>query len=140
MRYAFYDLCSDFFLTTSFKGTGNISALHLAAENAHLPLVKLLLDHGAQINLSMTRGQTPLICAAANNSLPVVQLLVERGADVNKCMVDGTHPLHVAVLVGNEEMTRCLLQLKHINVNAKRIDDPANPAASGYTPLQYVRR
>eukprot|EP01122_Echinamoeba_exundans_P008718 TRINITY_DN2944_c0_g1_i1.p1 TRINITY_DN2944_c0_g1~~TRINITY_DN2944_c0_g1_i1.p1 ORF type:complete len:629 (-),score=55.75 TRINITY_DN2944_c0_g1_i1:119-2005(-) len=120
------------------EGTGNISALHLAAENAHLPLVKLLLDHGAHINLSMTRGQTPLICAAANNSLPVVQLLVERGADVNKCMVDGTHPLHVAVLVGNEEMTRCLLQVRHIDVNAKRIDDPSDPSASGYTPLHYA--
>jgi ankyrin repeat protein len=47
--------------------------------------VKLMLDHGANINAVDPLGRTPLMYAAASDtlSLDVVKLLVERGADVN---------------------------------------------------------
>lgn len=47
--------------------------------------VRLLLDHGADVNAFDPLGRTPLMYAAASDLLPldVVKLLVERGADVN---------------------------------------------------------
>jgi ankyrin repeat protein len=47
--------------------------------------VRLLLDHGADVNAVDPLGRTPLMYAASSDLLPLdeVKLLVERGADVN---------------------------------------------------------
>jgi len=47
--------------------------------------VRLMLDHGADINAVDPLGRTPLMYAAASDlqDLDVVKLLIERGADVN---------------------------------------------------------
>ena len=47
--------------------------------------VRLMLDHGADVNAFDPLGRTPLMYAAASDllDLDVVKLLVERGADVN---------------------------------------------------------
>ena len=47
--------------------------------------VRLMLDHGADVNAVDPLGRTPLMYAAASDllDLDVVKLLVERGADVN---------------------------------------------------------
>jgi ankyrin repeat protein len=47
--------------------------------------VRLLLDHGANVNAVDPQGRTALMYAAASDLLPLdeVKLLVERGADVN---------------------------------------------------------
>ena len=47
--------------------------------------VRLMLDHGADVNAFDSLGRTPLMYAAASDllALDVVKLLVERGADIN---------------------------------------------------------
>src|SRR5204862_1027352 len=47
--------------------------------------VRLMLDHGADVNAFDPLGRTPVMYAAASDllALDVVKLLVERGADVN---------------------------------------------------------
>jgi len=47
--------------------------------------VRLMLDHGADVNAFDPLGRTPLMYAAASDTLAldVVKLLIERGADVN---------------------------------------------------------
>ena len=47
--------------------------------------VKLMLDHGADVNAADPLGRTPLLYAAASDTLAidVVKLLLDRGADVN---------------------------------------------------------
>jgi ankyrin repeat protein len=47
--------------------------------------VKMLLDHGADVNIVDPLGRTALMYAAASDNLPleVVKMLVEHGADVN---------------------------------------------------------
>ncbi len=57
----------------------NIAAL------GDLGAVRLMLDHGANVNAVDPFGRTPLMYAASSDlqSLDVVKLLIERGADVN---------------------------------------------------------
>ena len=47
--------------------------------------VKMMLDHGADVNIVDPLGRTPLMYAAASDNLPLEELkmLVEQGADVN---------------------------------------------------------
>ena len=58
-----------------------MSALHHAAANNNVPMVKLLLEHGANINLEMLgkhckSQDTPLNDAAQEGNLDVVNFLV----------------------------------------------------------------
>jgi len=67
----------------SVKANGT-TALMMAASSGNADAVKVLLDHGADINAKETaHGQTALMFAAALNRTPVVKLLASRGADVN---------------------------------------------------------
>jgi len=60
-------------------------ALQNTAVLGDLKAVRLMLDHGADVNAFDPFGKTPLMYAAISDVLPldVVQLLIERGADVN---------------------------------------------------------
>lgn len=57
--------------------------LHEAALNGHLDIVKLLVDHGANVNIQSFEyfKDTPLIDASANGHLEVVEYLLSKGAD-----------------------------------------------------------
>ncbi|HWK54055.1 MAG TPA: ankyrin repeat domain-containing protein, partial [Hyphomicrobiales bacterium] len=58
--------------------------LMLAANVGVLPVAKLLVDHGADVNaVEQWRGQTALMWAAAGNHGEVAELLIAHGADVN---------------------------------------------------------
>jgi ankyrin repeat protein len=80
--------------------------------------VRLMLDHGADINAVDPLGRTPLMCAAASDvlALDVVQLLIERGADVNakdshkKGGETGMTALDIAKLHGDTPIVALLLK------------------------------
>ena len=52
-------------------------------------MVKLLLDRGADANLKVKDGTTPLFWPAMKDDLPVVKLLLDKGADINAKGRDG---------------------------------------------------
>ena len=54
-----------------------------AAENGSDPIVRLLLDHKAEVNVMSEGGFSPLIIACAHGHLKVVQMLLAAGADMN---------------------------------------------------------
>ena len=60
-------------------------ALQNTAVFGDLKAVRLMLDHGAEVNAFDPFGKTALMYAAISDvfPLPVVKLLIERGADVN---------------------------------------------------------
>jgi ankyrin repeat protein len=60
-------------------------ALQNTAVFGDLKAVKLMLDHGADVNAFDPFGKTPLMYAVISDLLPLdtVKLLIERGADVN---------------------------------------------------------
>lgn len=49
--------------------------LHAAADRGHLPVVKLLLQHGAAVNAQDNNRKTPLQLAMANGHVDVALLL-----------------------------------------------------------------
>ena len=57
--------------------------LHAACANSHIPVVELLVDHGADIEKTNESSATPLIAAVRANDLSVIRLLLDAGADVN---------------------------------------------------------
>ena len=57
--------------------------LHAACANSHIPVVELLVDHGADIEKTNESSATPLIAAVRANDLSVIRSLLDAGADVN---------------------------------------------------------
>ena len=55
--------------------------LHEACEAGSMAAARLLLDRGAIIDSTDTRGMTPLMCACLGGWPEVVSLLLSRGAD-----------------------------------------------------------
>lgn len=51
------------------------TALHHAAIKGHLKIVRLLLAHGADLQLKDTTGRTPLMAATEQGQTAVVELL-----------------------------------------------------------------
>lgn len=67
------------------------TALHEAALNGHLDIVKLLTENGADVNIQSFEmfKDTPLIDASANGHLNVVKYLLAHGADPTICNAKG---------------------------------------------------
>ncbi|GAB4813660.1 hypothetical protein N2152v2_000706 [Parachlorella kessleri] len=83
--------------------------LHLAADRGLVSIVKLLLDHGAAVDLQDDDGSTPVHLAAQGSQREVVELLVKAGCRVdikNNCQ---RTPVETAVLAGRTEYLAWLL-------------------------------
>jgi ankyrin repeat protein len=69
------------------RGRYGLTALHYAVRGGKLPLIKLLLDRGAEVNALDGDGLTPLLHLSKTRSkadpIPVIELLVACGADIN---------------------------------------------------------
>ncbi|MEX2263461.1 MAG: ankyrin repeat domain-containing protein [Bryobacteraceae bacterium] len=86
------------------------TALMNAAYHGPLESVRLLLEHGEDIEAKDTRGRTALMYAAGSDesSVAVAQLLLKRGADASVKDVRGDTALDFARLRGGADMIRAL--------------------------------
>jgi Ankyrin repeats (3 copies)/Ankyrin repeats (many copies) len=71
-------------------------------------ILRLLLEHGAVINVQDQTGWTPLHTASNSGALEVVRLLLEHGADVEAKKNDGKTALQVAADKGHDEVVKLL--------------------------------
>jgi hypothetical protein len=71
--------------------------------------VKALASRGADVNVQVKDGVTPLLIAAIEGHLEVVGALASLGADVNLPANDGRTPLHASA--GRPSATACVLLL-----------------------------
>ncbi|XP_052183471.1 ADP-ribosylation factor GTPase-activating protein AGD3-like isoform X2 [Diospyros lotus] len=74
---------------------GSCSPLHLACQTADIGMVELLLQHGANINASDSRGQTPLHHSIIRGRTTIVKLLLTRGANPEVVDKEGKTPLQL---------------------------------------------
>jgi hypothetical protein len=71
-------------------------------------VVRLLLEHGADINAQSRRGWTPLHAASCYGALEVVRLLLEHGADVEAKTNSGKTALQFAADRGHDKVVEFL--------------------------------
>ena len=73
-----------------------VRPLHSAATARNLPIVRLLLEHGADPNSRQHGGWVPIHSAAQNGDLAIVELLMQRGADPTLANDTGVTALKLA--------------------------------------------
>jgi tankyrase len=105
--------------------------LHLAAHYGNLDIVKLLLDHGADIEAVSRNAiaNTPISAAAWGNHLEIVGCLLDHGANVNAINRWGATALHRAVDANRKPLAELLLT---------RGADPTIRDNAGQTPLDIA--
>ena len=85
------------------------TGLHIAVQNNHPEVAKLLLTAGADVNIRDMSGKTALHPAVLQENIEIVRFLLERGADVNIRYPFDQTALHLAVQQGNIEIMKLLL-------------------------------
>lgn len=89
--------------------SGWLSPLHLAAQNGHERIVRVLLQHNIDCNEVDSDGLTPLIHAIIGGYEAVVTLLLSNGAHIDKVDSEGRTALHFAVIHKRKAVLRILL-------------------------------
>jgi len=125
--------------------TTGATPLIRAARGADLPTIRLLLAHGALVDLPNINNITPLLAAAGatrgmtiidghtvdeQETIQTVKLLKQAGADVNTVAQNGETALHTAALRGWNELVKLLVGYgAHLDAQAVQ---------AGLTPLDFA--
>ena len=83
--------------------------LHFASFYNCLPIVKLLVSKGANLNLINKNGLTPLMWAIEKGHTAIAKFLLTSGADITIADSQGFTALHKAVLNGNTEVLSAII-------------------------------
>lgn len=116
------------------------AAVHLAAENGHTGMLKIMIEKGVDINLTEDEpgeaGVTPLHLACANGHVDVVKLLMNAGADDTMKNLRGETPAHFVLMnkkhgreLETAQKAELLKELKHLDI----------PREDGQTPLMLLQ-
>lgn len=106
-----------------------VTALWAAAGSGHLNIVKLLIQHGANVNHCTKTDSTPLRAACYEGRLDVVQYLVAHGGDVNVANTYNNTCLMISAYKGHTHVVEYLLE-EGADVDAR--------AKCGATALHYA--
>nr|XP_817112.1 hypothetical protein, conserved [Trypanosoma cruzi]EAN95261.1 hypothetical protein, conserved [Trypanosoma cruzi]PWV10463.1 hypothetical protein C3747_69g112 [Trypanosoma cruzi]RNC56677.1 putative ankyrin repeat family protein [Trypanosoma cruzi] len=90
---------------------GGFSALHFAAFNGDLEMIRILLEFKPNLELRNYDNNTPLIMAAKGHQNSAIKLLVDAGAEVNLRTPTGGTAAHFAASMGYVDTVRCLVEL-----------------------------
>ena len=111
------------------EDVGFTLALHAASGGGHTEVVRLLIQHGAEVDKVDDEGKTALMFAAEKGYKDVVEHLVEAGAGINNACEKGLTALHLASERGNISIVEHLVEVgAEIN----------RSSAKGHTPLYFA--
>jgi uncharacterized protein len=87
--------------------------LHFAAQEQAVDVVRLLVDHGADVNRANAHGNTPLFTAVFNSrgDGSIIELLRASGADPLRENLSGQTPVALARLIDNYDVARFFADL-----------------------------
>ncbi|CAG2056639.1 unnamed protein product [Timema podura] len=94
--------------------------LWCAAAAGHLPVVRLLVRHGACVNSTTRTNSTPLRAACFDGHFEIVKFLVDHGGDIEVANRHGHTCLMIACYKGHYRIAKFLLSLD-ANVNRKSV-------------------
>lgn len=109
--------------------SGN-KALHLCAANGHLDLVRLLLEHKADVNATNLSGSTALHYASLNGQLEIVQELIKYYANPVVENKYGNTALDEARLGGKNNVAEFLLDHVERTGSASNLSNETNERAT----------
>ncbi|CAB1120289.1 unnamed protein product [Ectocarpus sp. CCAP 1310/34] len=84
--------------------------LMLATTNGHPRVVRILLNHGANMSIVDDVGSDALLKSAVVGHSAVTKMLVKASANLEAADFDGATPLHLAATCGNSEVMRVLIE------------------------------
>ncbi|CAB1328438.1 unnamed protein product, partial [Coregonus sp. 'balchen'] len=112
-----------------------VSPLFCAVRQGHWQVAELLLQHGADVNISALltsmdkEGLTPLSWACLKGHKNVVQFLVEKGAVIDHTDKNGRTPLDLAAFYGDAAIVHYLVErgavIEHVDYSGMRPLDRA---------------
>ncbi|OBT38638.1 hypothetical protein VE00_11060, partial [Pseudogymnoascus sp. WSF 3629] len=89
---------------SSLDSTQFGSLLHLAARLGSLPIVELLVDAGADVNIHCDGCGTPVTAACRGANSDIVQFLLCKGASAKRLGGKGPSPLHWMIMFEEDEL------------------------------------
>lgn len=123
-------------------GYGEATPFLLASRTADLPLMKLLIENGADFRIPNEKGRTPLLAAAGVNlgaegdeaatedeAIAAIEYLLDIGADINAIDKRGETAMHSAAYKQAPKIVRLL------DVRGAEISVWNRKNESGWTPL-----
>ncbi len=70
--------------------------LHSAASFGHISIAEMLINNGANVNMTSNSGSTPLHIAVDQGNVSLAEFLISKEADVNAKNAAGLTPLNLA--------------------------------------------
>ncbi|CAF1175086.1 unnamed protein product, partial [Didymodactylos carnosus] len=86
------------------------TCLHTASAAGKIDIVKLLIDHHANLDARDMNDSTPLHEACANNQYRCVKILIKNHAPIDDVNEKGCTPLHLAAINGHKKIVKFLLE------------------------------
>jgi ankyrin repeat protein len=100
---------SESLLWHSAKLEDNRAPLLIAAQNNQFKMVKLLVDHGAILNVRDPKsGKTALHWSVQNENIAMIELLIKAGIEVNLPDANGDTALDIAINIRNNDIMKYL--------------------------------
>lgn len=119
----------------------DVSAIHLAAFRGDVNLMRILLEHNADVN-SQGEAGTPLFQALVAGQADAAFWLLDQGVNVNYQHPNGETALHIAAYVGNADLVSALIgqqaQINATTTTGPTDTIPGSPPVMGETPLHLA--
>jgi len=100
-----------------FETFEHVTVLWVAAAVNNLPLVQLLVEHGANVNHRTKTNSTPVRCACCNNNIDMVRYLIAHGADIHIAKIKHLTNLLASAYNGHLQMAIYLVDELGCDVN-----------------------